>query len=111
MSLAEQFESSPRKTARRVRNGRPSNELVFSACQGTNDELFPSILSLYVAHGSTVADITYGKGVFWKRIDRKAYRLKATDLATGTDSRKLPLKWTRLSEQIFRLDKWNLCQG
>ncbi len=21
------------------------------------------------------------------------------------------LKWTRLSEQIFRLDKWNLCQG
>ncbi len=70
------------------------------------------LLSLdHVAHGSTVADITYGKGVFWKRIDRKAYRLKATDLATGTDSRKLPLKWTRLSEQIFRLDKWNLCQG
>jgi hypothetical protein len=21
------------------------------------------------------------------------------------------LKWSRLSEQIFRIDKWSLCQG
>jgi hypothetical protein len=91
MSVAEPIEP-PRKTARRVRNGEPSNELVFSACQGTNDDLFPAVLSLYVAPGSTVADITYGKGVFWKKVERKAYRLLPSDLATGTDCRKLPYR-------------------
>ena len=68
----------------------PSNALVFSAIQGNNDDLFPDILSLYVARGNTVADITYGKGVFWKRIDSTAYRVKPTDVSTGTDCRHLP---------------------
>jgi hypothetical protein len=100
MSLAERIEPQ-RKTARRVRNGQPSNELVFSACQGTNDELFPSVLSLYVAPGSTVADITYGRGVFWKKVDRKAYRLKTSDLTTGTDCRKLPYRSGSIDCVVF----------
>ncbi len=92
---------SRRKTSRRVHNGEPSNQLVFSACQGTNDELFPSVLSLYVAPGSTIADITYGKGVFWKQIDRKAYHVKPTDLATGTDCRKLPYRSGSMDCVVF----------
>ena len=91
MSIAERFEVPPqRKTGRRVRNGRPSNQLVFSARQGTNDEIFPDILSLYVAPGSTIADITYGKGIFWKGVGATVYLLKASDLSTGTDCRSLP---------------------
>jgi hypothetical protein len=102
MSLAEYESIVPqRRTKRRVRNGQPSNELVFSACQGTNDELFPSILSLYVAPGSTVADITYGKGVFWKKVDKKVYKLKTTDLATGTDCRKLPYRSNSIDCVVF----------
>jgi hypothetical protein len=79
-----------RKTARRVRNGKSTNELIFSAMQGTNDELFPQVLSLYVKPGSVIADVTYGKGVFWKKVEPGAYRVKATDLATGIDCRHLP---------------------
>ncbi len=90
LNLASVVQLPRRKTSRRVRNGKPSNELVFSAMQGTNDELFPQILSLYVAPGSTVADITYGQGIFWKGVDRKSYRLRTSDLSTGTDCRKLP---------------------
>lgn len=70
--------------------GRSTNDLIFSAHRATNDEIFPLILSLYVIPGSIVADVTYGKGVFWKRIPKDAYNLLATDLSTGTDCRKLP---------------------
>jgi hypothetical protein len=102
MSLMQQFEDThPRKTARRVRNGQASNQLVFSSQQGTNDEVFPDILSLYVAPGSTIADITYGKGVFWKKVDRKAYRLKTSDLSTGTDCRKLPYRTGSIDCVVF----------
>jgi hypothetical protein len=102
MTLLERFETvrAP-KTARRVRNGESSNQLVFSARQGTNDEIFPSILSLYVAPGSTIADITYGKGIFWKKVDRKAYKVKATDIASGTDCRQLPYRSGSIDCVVF----------
>lgn len=90
-----------KRTARRVVNGKPSNNLVFSAMHGNNDEMFPHILSLYVAPGSVVADITYGKGVFWKGVDKSAYQVRATDLATGTDSRKLPYRANSIDCIVF----------
>ena len=80
---------APKRT---VKNGEPSNDLVLSATTGSNEKLFPQILSLYVAPGSIVADITYGKGVFWKNIPPDRYRLLATDLTDGVDSRALPHK-------------------
>ena len=70
--------------------GIATNDLVFSAYQGTNDDVFPRVLSLYVAPGSTVADVTYGRGVFWHRVPEGVYALKPSDLATGTDCRALP---------------------
>lgn len=70
--------------------GVTTNDLVFSAYLGTNDEVFPLILSLYVPPGSKVADVTYGKGVFWKRVPQDAYQLSVTDLSTGVDCRELP---------------------
>ena len=94
MAMLEHWSESAREplTNRKVRNGKPSNELVFSAMQANNDDLFPHILALYVATGSTVADITYGKGVFWKKISKGMYRLKPSDLSMGTDSRALPYR-------------------
>ena len=73
-----------------VRNGRPSNDLVLSASTDGNDVVFPDILRLYVRPGCTVADVTYGKGVFWKNVPRGLYNVKATDISTGTDCRCLP---------------------
>jgi hypothetical protein len=81
--------TKPKKT-NRVARGLPTNELVFSAYQGTNDEVFPHVLALHVPKNSVVADVTYGRGVFWKNVDPKAYDLRATDLTTGVDCRRLP---------------------
>lgn len=78
------------KRRRVVRNGRPSNDLVLSASTDGNDIVFPDILRLYVRPGCTVADVTYGKGVFWKNVPRGLYDVRATDISTGTDCRSLP---------------------
>ncbi len=53
---------------KRVANGETTSDLVFSAYVGDNAEIFPKILSLHVPQGSVVADVTFGKGVFWKKI-------------------------------------------
>jgi hypothetical protein len=89
------------KAKRKSPDGVATNDLVFTAHQGNNDELFPQILSLYVAPGSTVADVTYGKGVFWRRVPPGRYRLLASDLAGGVDSRALPYVDASLDCVVF----------
>lgn len=79
-----------RKKKRKSPDGITTNKLVFSAQQGTNDEIFPSILELYVPAGSKIADITYGRGVFWRNVPKGQYRLMATDINSGVDCRALP---------------------
>lgn len=86
---------------RKSPSGISTNNLVFSAYQGTNDEVFPFILSLYVPPGSTVADVTYGMGVFWKRVPKDAYRLLGTDLKRGIDCRNLPYKSESVDCVVF----------
>jgi hypothetical protein len=78
------------KKTKRVARGVATNDLVFSAHVGTNEEVFPDILSLYVPAGSRVADVTYGRGVFWNRVDMDHYDLATSDLGTGIDCRDLP---------------------
>ena len=75
---------------RRVRNGEATNDLILSAHVDGNDRLFQRILVLYVKLGSVIADVTYGKGVFWRRIPTDAYYLRATDIQDGVDCRSLP---------------------
>lgn len=79
----------PKKT-NRVARGLATNELIFSAYQATNDNVFPYVLALHVPKDTIIADVTYGKGVFWKNVDRTAYDLRATDLTMGVDCRRLP---------------------
>jgi len=86
---------------RKAPDGIATNQLVFSAYQGTNDDVFPQVLSLYVAPGSTVADITYGKGVFWRNVPKDWYTLLPSDLQTGTDSRSLPYEDAVLDAVVF----------
>ena len=73
-----------------VRNGVATNELVLSAYVGGNEHVFPLVMDLYVSLGSVVADVTYGKGVFWKNIPTDRYVLLATDIQDGVDCRDLP---------------------
>lgn len=90
----------PKKTGR-IANGISTNDLVFSAHHGTNDDVFPEVLKLYVPKGSTVADVTYGKGVFWKKVEKSDYVLKATDAKTGTDCGKLPYEDATIDCVVF----------
>ncbi len=78
----------PRK--RRVQGGVATSDVVQSAYVSGNAEVFPRILALHVPEGSIVADVTYGQGVFWQNVPKDKYILKATDIQTGVDCRKLP---------------------
>lgn len=78
------------KKPRKAPAGVATNDLVFSAQQGSNAEMFPHVLKLYVPPGSIVADVTYGKGAFWRDVKRATYELHTTDLRNGVDCRKLP---------------------
>ena len=75
---------------RRVRNGEATNDLIFSAYTEGNDRIFPRVLGLYLSPGSVVADVTYGKGVFWRHVPKDRYEVLATDILDGVDCRDLP---------------------
>jgi len=78
------------KGKRVVKNGRATNDLVLSAHLEGNDDVFPRILQLYVRPCSVIADVTYGKGVFWRNVPPHVYKLRATDIQEGIDCRALP---------------------
>lgn len=76
--------------SKRTQGGKTTSDLVVSAYVATNDEVFPQILELHVPEGAQIADVTYGKGVFWKKVPEGKYDLVASDIATGVDCRDLP---------------------
>ncbi len=95
------LEDEPRKLKRKSPDGVSTNDLVVSAHVGTNDQVFPQILNLFVARGSKVADVTWGKGVFWKNVPADAYQLLASDLRDGIDARNLPYKDGEIDCLVF----------
>jgi len=90
----------PKKT-NRVARGVATNELVFSAHVGTNDEVFPQVVKLYVPAGARVADVTYGRGVFWKGIPVAQFDFHPSDLTQGVDSRALPYQAGSFEVLVF----------
>ncbi|WP_135823477.1 DNA methyltransferase [Halorussus ruber] len=73
------------------------DELILSAYQARNSEVFPKVLDLHVEDGAKIADVTYGKGVFWKEVDVGNYEVYASDLdpekspcGHSVDCRNLP---------------------
>lgn len=63
---------------------------ILTSITGTNADLFPRILGLYVPQGSLIADVTYGRGTFWRNVDVRKYVLLKSDLQDGIDFRSLP---------------------
>lgn len=66
------------------------NNLILSAYTDNNANIFPKILKLHVPLGSKIADVTWGKGVFWKYVPEGLYKIDATDISMGIDCRNLP---------------------
>lgn len=71
--------------SKRVQGGETSSDLILSASVGGNAEIFPDILALHVPNGAVVADVTYGKGVFWSKVERGRYQILLSDLNAKTD--------------------------
>jgi len=97
------FDLTERHTpsGRRRHNGVATSDLVFSAYIGTNSDIFPKVLKLHVTNGSKNADVTYGKGVFWKNIDTSQYDFSPSDIADGVDCRNLPYKNSSFDAIVF----------
>ena len=81
MTTKKRTVPAPKSTGRRVQGGEATSNIVRSAIVGSNDLLFPQILDLHVPDGSRIADVTFGRGVFWKSVDRTRYTVLGSDLA------------------------------
>ncbi len=78
------------------------SKYVVTAKIGHNDEQFPDILKLYVPKGSTVADVTWGRGIFWKQVNHYDYNLVRSDL--NADSVDVRCSFTSLPYRSDSLD-------
>ena len=74
---------------------------IVTATSDGNSLTLANILNLYVTKGSVIADVTYGKGVFWRDIDESDYDLRPTDLASGVDFCDLPYMDSELDALVL----------
>ncbi|WP_051581562.1 DNA methyltransferase [Pseudonocardia acaciae] len=81
---------APAVSRRKRPAGVATTDVTLSAHIGSNADVFPLVLDLHVPRGSRVADVTWGKGAFWRKVPADAYQVHATDLQTGVDCRALP---------------------
>jgi DNA modification methylase len=65
--------------------------------QTNNDEVIAGAAQLYIKPGSIVADVTWGKGAFWRKTRTSSFTLLGSDIdpgfggaAAGADFRNLP---------------------
>ena len=60
---------------------------VFSCIVADTDELIGNVVKLYLRPGMRIADVTYGKGLFWRRVDMSKYDFHPSDIATTEPKR------------------------
>ena len=75
---------------RRVQGGVATSDVTLSAHMSGNADVFAQILRLHVPEGAVVADVTWGKGVFWQKVRKGTYDVRPTDISMGVDCRELP---------------------
>ena len=73
---------SPRCRVAAHRQRQPNRRKIFTAVRGTNATLMAKVAALYLMPGDIIADVTYGNGNFWRRLDMARYTLLASDLVT-----------------------------
>jgi len=76
---------------------QPARDLVLSASMARNSEVFADVLALHVPDDATIADVTWGEGVFWNNVDTGQYTVLASDIdpskspsGHAVDCRNLP---------------------
>lgn len=78
---------------------------VYTSYICNNDLLMFRVSQLYFHDGDIIADVTWGKGVFWKMIDISKYDLFKSDIVTCPDS---PYDFTNLPKDIYEDGKFDV---
>lgn len=78
-----------------------AEEIIYTVHHGCNSKLIKSAVTLYFKRGSKIADVTYGKGVFWKDINKKIYEIVGSDIQTGVDFRQLPYQDNSFNNSVI----------
>jgi hypothetical protein len=53
---------------------------VLTTHYGTNKDLIPQVAMLYLSEGARVADLTFGQGLFWQKLDLTRFAFVGSDL-------------------------------
>jgi hypothetical protein len=114
LAAAEERPVTARDTEEGVRrlngNGRIDSagvdgEPVFNCVRGTNADLIAAVARLYLKKGDRLADITFGRGVFWRKLNLADYLFYKSDKITcpgsSHDFRKLPYPDGRFDVVVF----------
>lgn len=80
--------------------------MILTCIQGTNADLFLTVYNFYCNPKHRIADITWGKGVFWSKIKHAPDLLFASDLKGGEgifdfDFKKLPYENGYFDRVVF----------
>jgi hypothetical protein len=87
---------------------------VLSCVQGENCDLIANVAKLYLRPGCRVLDMTYGRGLFWRKIIKADYQFTASDLHTSAwmaGVERQDFRNTTFPDQSFDvavLDPWYL---
>jgi hypothetical protein len=89
----------------RIDSAGANGEPVFNCIQGTNADLIATVARLYLKKGDRVADITFGRGVFWQKLNLADYLFHKSDKITcpgsAHDFRRLPYTGGRFDVVVF----------
>ena len=66
------------------------SKIVYSSVYGKNADLIAQVVKLYAFPSASIADVTWGKGAFWKAVDLSRYNFHPSDIKDGIDFRDLP---------------------
>lgn len=84
-------------------------EVIYTSHRAHNDVLFEKVEHLYFKEGDHIADVTYGRGVFWKKLKKSHYHCYWSDKVThefypgvkNIDFRNLPYENDCMDVVIF----------
>lgn len=74
---------------------------IYTVHKGNNSGLIKKVVALYFKPGEKIADVTWGKGAFWKEVDLTKINVVGTDIKTGTDFRDLPYEDNSFNHSVI----------
>ena len=76
-----ELESKRGRKRKATFNKPPKNDdPIYSCVYGENQDLFREVADLYLKEGDRVADVTFGRGAFWKQIDTEQFEFYPSDI-------------------------------